>query len=106
MQVRVETTPLSSVRRPAAVVFAWKGKDARKTVAEAGDEFARAFDVVAAREAFTGAAGQVLVLHDRPGARIETLVVAGLGDPASAGADALRSAAAEAARASRDAGAK
>ena len=61
---------------------------------------------MAKRDAFTGAAGQVVVLHDRAGGRIETVVVVGMGDPASAGSDAVRTATAEGARAAREAGAR
>src|SRR5438046_1261425 len=106
MDIRVDTTPLSRSRAEAVVVFATKGRDARPLVRQAGAALLRQFDVVSRREAWAGSAGQVLVLHDRPGARVETLVLAGLGDAARAGADALRAATGDGVRAARDAGAK
>src|SRR5262245_57933664 len=105
MDIGLETTPPSRLRARAALAFVAKG-DPLATVAGAfGAGFARQARLLARREAFGGGAGQVLVLHERPGARVETLVLAGLGDPGSAGADVLRTAAAEGARAARDAGA-
>ena len=106
MDIRVDTTTLGRVRDQAVIVLAAKGSDVRSVVRQAGPSLLRQFDVVSRREAFSGAAGQVLVLHDRPKARIETIVLAGLGDAASAGADAIRTATGEAVRAARDAGAK
>ncbi len=103
MDIRVDTTSLSSAKDRAALVFAFVGKDAAALVGQAGRGFVGPFETLRVREAFTGAAGQCLVLHDRPGARIETLVVVGVG--ATPTTDALRSAAAEGARAARDAGA-
>jgi leucyl aminopeptidase len=104
MQIRADSTPLSRVRERAALVLAAKGKDPTPVLRQAGRTFAASFALLAKRSAFTGAAGQVLVLHDRPGARIETVVVAGTGD-ASSGRDGLRSAVADGAKAARDAGA-
>jgi leucyl aminopeptidase len=106
MDVVIDTAPLARVRDQAVLLFAAKGVDAQRLVAPAGEGYARQAALVAKREAFTGAPGQVLVLHDRAGSRIETVVVAGLGDPETAGSDALRHAAAEGARAARDAGAR
>ena len=103
MDIRVDTTSLSSAKDRAALVFAFQGKDAASLVAQAGRGFVGPFETLRAREAFTGAAGQCLVLHERPGARIETLVIVGVG--AAPTTDALRSAAADGARAARDAGA-
>src|SRR5262245_44130794 len=105
MQIRLDTTSLAKVRERAALVFAAKGKDATALVRQAGPGFAASFGLLSGRQAFTGAAGQVVVLHDRPRARVETLVVAGLGEASAAGTDALRAAAAEGAKAARDAGA-
>jgi leucyl aminopeptidase len=105
MDIGLETTPPSRLRARAVLAFATKGANAAAAARAFGAGFARQARLLAKREAFTGAAGQVLVLHERPGARVETLVLAGLGDPASAGADGLRTAAAEGARAARDAGA-
>jgi leucyl aminopeptidase len=106
MKIRVDTTSLARVRERAVLVFATKGRDAGALVRQAGTAFGASFGLLSKRQAFTGAAGQVLVLHDRPGARVETLVVAGLGDGAAQGADALRSAAADGAKAAREAGAE
>jgi leucyl aminopeptidase len=105
MEIRVDSTPLARLRSRAALLFATKGEDASARVRAAGRAFGASYGLVAKRASFTGAAGQVLVLHDRPGARVETLVVAGLGDAKSAGLDALRAAAGDGAKAARDAGA-
>jgi leucyl aminopeptidase len=105
MKIRIDTTPLSRVRERAALVLVTKGQDALALVRSAGPAFGASYTLLSKRQAFTGAAGQVLVLHDRPGARVETLVVAGLGESGSANPDAVRSAVADGAKAARDAGA-
>ncbi|MCC7138384.1 MAG: leucyl aminopeptidase [Planctomycetes bacterium] len=104
MQIRAEATPLSKVAAKAALVFVSKGKDPSAQVREAGTGFVGAFHTLWARETFTGAAGQVAVLHERTGARIETLVLVGTGDR-GAGLDVPRNGAADGAKAARDAGA-
>src|SRR5262245_24399653 len=104
MEIRVEARRLSRVSAGAAVIFVAKGEDPARHVREAGRGFVPGFQSVRRRGTFTGALGQVVVLHGAPGSRIETLVLAGVGDKA-AGADGLRSAAADAAKAARDAGA-
>src|SRR5207248_1332697 len=97
-------TPLSRASAKAALVFVEKGADAGHAVREAGTAFASAYATLRERDAFTGAAGQVAVLHGPRGSRIETLVLAGVGDK-KGGRDALRSAAADGIKAARDAGA-
>jgi leucyl aminopeptidase len=105
MDIRVEAGTPSSVSGPAALVFAFQDADPTPVVRQVGKEFAGAFAALRRREAFTGAAGQVLVLHGRPRAKVETLVLAGLGDRRKAEPDALRAASGDGARAARDAGA-
>jgi leucyl aminopeptidase len=111
MDIRVESRPFSRSKEDAVLVFATKGKDGKArlgsaSVRSAGAGFAGALRLLEQRQAFAGAAGQTAVLHDRPGSRVETLVVAGVGDERKASLVALREAAAEGARAARDAGAK
>src|SRR5262245_32780482 len=103
MDVRVATLPLARARAKAALVFARKGESIEALVREAGQGFSAQAALLARRDAFAGDPGQVLVLHQRAGARIETVVVVGPGGGTSA--DEMRSAAAEGARAARDAGA-
>lgn len=105
MDIRVDSTPLARVRDRAVLAFVGKGEDATAVAREAGTGFAAGYGLLSKRQAFTGAAGQTLVLHDRAKARVETLVLAGVGDRRRGGLEALRQAAGEAARAARDAGA-
>src|SRR5436190_20699400 len=98
MEIRVDPTPLGRASGRAVLLFTVKGQDPSASVRAAGRGFAAAFTMLRKREAHTGAAGQVTVLHDRPGARFETLVLAGIGSTAT-DTDALRAAAAEGARA-------
>ena len=105
MELRLDTTPLARVTDRAVVLFVTKGADASADVKAAGKEFAGAYGNLVARDVFTGGAGQTAVLHGEKGARIETLVLVGLGELKSLDGDVLRTAAAEAARAARDAGA-
>ncbi|MBL9088393.1 MAG: leucyl aminopeptidase [Planctomycetia bacterium] len=104
MEFRVEAESLARVTAKAAILFVPKGADVASLVKDAGPGFVGAARTVAARETFTGAGGQVVALHDKPGARIETVVLAGIGDKGDA--DVLRAAAGEAIRCARDAGAK
>ena len=104
MEIRVDVTPLSRAAGKAVLLFATKGQDLSALVRQAGRGFAAPYRLLERRQTFTGAAGQVAVLHDAPGARFETLVLAGLGDGGK-DTDVLRTAAAEGARAARDAGA-
>ena len=104
MEFRVEAESLSKVHAQAVILFVAKGADLAAVVKDAGPGFAGAARTLAARETFTGAGGQVVALHDKPGARLETVVLAGVGDKGDA--DVLRSAAGEAIRCARDVGAK
>jgi len=103
MEFRVEAVSLSRVAAKAAILFVPKGADPAALVKDAGLGFVGAARTIAARATFTGAAGQVVTLHEKPGSRIETLVLAGTGDKGDP--DVLRTAAGEAIRAARDAGA-
>ena len=105
MEIRVDTTPLSRVQDRAVVLLVAKGADVAADVKSVGKEFAGPYATLGARDVFTGGAGQTVVLHGEKGARVETLVLVGLGDAKSLDGDVLRTAAAEAARAVRDAGA-
>jgi leucyl aminopeptidase len=105
MDIRVDTTPLARVTDRAVVLLVAKGADATADVKAVGKEFAGAYATLGRRDVFTGAAGQTSVLHAEKGAKVETLVLVGLGDPATLDGDVLRTAAADAARAARDAGA-
>ena len=105
MDIRVDTTPLARVTDRAALLFVAKGADAAAEVRALGKEFASPFATLGARDVFTGAAGQSAVLHGEKGGRIETLVLVGLGEAKALDADVLRTAAADGARAARDAGA-
>jgi len=105
MDLRLDTTPLARVADRAVLLFVAKGADATTDVKAVGKEFAGAYANLVAREVFTGGAGQVAVLHAEKGAKVETLVLLGLGEPKSLDADGLRTAAADGARAARDAGA-
>ena len=104
MEIRVDVTPLSRAAGKAVLLFATKGQDLSALVRQTGRGFAAPYRLLERRQAFTGAAGQVAVLHDAPGARFETLVLSGLGEGGK-DTDVLRAAAAEGARAARDAGA-
>src|SRR5262245_11544816 len=99
MEIRVETKPLSRVRDRAVLLYTAKGEDVARAARRAGSAFGAAAALLARRGAYTGALGQTAVLHARRGARIETLVAAGLGDPTARPTDAVRHATAEGARA-------
>ena len=72
MEFRVEAESLSKVHAQAVILFVAKGADLAAVVKDAGPGFAGAARTLAARETFTGAGGQVVALHDKPGARLET----------------------------------
>ena len=105
MDIRVDTTPLARVQDKAVLLFLAKGADGSSSVKALGKEFGGGYATLVSREAFTGAAGQAAVLHAEKGARVETLVLVGIGDAKALDGDVLRTAAAEGARAARDAGA-
>ena len=106
MDIRVDSTPLSRVSDRAVVLLIAKGTDATAEVRAVGKEFVGGYATLARRDVFTGAAGQTAVLHAEKGLRVETLVLVGLGDAKTLDGDVLRTAAADAARAARDAGAE
>ncbi len=104
MEIRVEATPIARARERAVVAFTGQGEDATALARQAGRGFAAGTALLAKRDAFAGKPGQTLVLHDRKGARVETLVLAGLGERRR-GVERLRQAAADGVRAARDSGA-
>jgi leucyl aminopeptidase len=104
VNVRVDALPIAKVREPGLLLLAVRGEDLTSRVRAAGRGFGAGYALLRSRETFTGALDQTAVLHDRSGARIETVVLAGLGEAKKAGPDAVRRATAEGARAAREAG--
>jgi leucyl aminopeptidase len=103
LDIRVASTPLSGVRADALVLLVAKGEDLTARVRRAGRGFVSGHALLRERRAFDG--DGTTALHGG-GGRVGTLVLAGLGDARKAGPDAIRRAAAEGARAARDAGAR
>lgn len=106
MEIAIGTTPLGRQRAEALVLFACEGEKLGRRVASAGREFKRGYDTLVLRGAFRGEAGQLRSLTLARDARIPLLLLAGVGKAGSVTGEGLRTAAASAARAARDLGAK
>ena len=103
MKFAIRTTTLGRLEDEAVVLLVASDASARSALRKIDASHAAAYATLVARGSFSGAANEVQVLTAGTDAKVSTVVLAGVGDGSSA---ALREAAARAARAAREAGAR
>ncbi len=106
MEIHVADTALGRHKDAAVVLFAAQGERLLSRVGSAGKGFKAGYQTLAASKGFTGDSGQVRVLTQSQDERIPLLLLAGIGQAKQVEEQTLRHAAASAARAARELGAR